>query len=117
MTRVCLLFQVSGAGDTPLEARNFAESVGVAKRDALTDIALLEFAIREDLNKKAQRAMAVMHPLKVVIINFPEDAVEDWMQLITLKISQWEQGKFLLQEKSILNKPILWKFLQRGTID
>ncbi len=49
----------------------------MAKRDALTDIALLEFAIREDLNKKAQRAMAVMHPLKVVITNFPKDTVEE----------------------------------------
>jgi glutaminyl-tRNA synthetase len=64
-------------GYTSEAIRNFAESVGVAKRDALTDIALLEFAIREDLNKKAQRAMAVMHPLKVVIINFSEDAVEE----------------------------------------
>ena len=51
-------------GFTSESIRNFAESVGVAKRDALTDIALLEFAIREDLNKKAQRAMAVIHPLK-----------------------------------------------------
>jgi glutaminyl-tRNA synthetase len=64
-------------GYTSEAIRNFAESVGVAKRDALTDIAVLEFAIREDLNKKAQRAMAVMHPLKVVITNFPEDAVEE----------------------------------------
>jgi glutaminyl-tRNA synthetase len=64
-------------GFTSEAIRNFAESVGVAKRDALTDIALLEFAIREDLNKKAQRAMAVMHPLKVVITNFPKDTVEE----------------------------------------
>jgi glutaminyl-tRNA synthetase len=63
-------------GYTSEAIRNFAESVGVAKRDALTDIALLEFAIREDLNKKAQRAMAVIHPLKIVITNFPEAAVE-----------------------------------------
>jgi glutaminyl-tRNA synthetase len=64
-------------GFTSESIRNFAESVGVAKRDALTDIALLEFAIREDLNKKAQRAMAVMHPLKVIITNFPENTVEE----------------------------------------
>lgn len=63
-------------GYTPEAVRNFAEIVGVAKRDALTDIALLEFAIREDLNKKAQRAMAVMHPLKVVITNFPDEIEE-----------------------------------------
>jgi glutaminyl-tRNA synthetase len=64
-------------GFTPEAVRNFAEIVGVAKRDAMTDIALLEFSIREDLNKKAQRAMAVLHPLKVVITNFPIDTVEE----------------------------------------
>ncbi|MHB1685813.1 MAG: glutamine--tRNA ligase/YqeY domain fusion protein [Ignavibacteriaceae bacterium] len=59
-------------GFTPEAIRNFAEIVGVAKRDATTDIALLEYAIREDLNKRAPRAMAVFHPLKVVIKNFPD---------------------------------------------
>jgi glutaminyl-tRNA synthetase len=63
-------------GYTPEAIRNFAEIVGVAKRDALTDISLLEFAIRDDLNKGAQRSMAVLHPLKVVITNFPEDKTE-----------------------------------------
>jgi glutaminyl-tRNA synthetase len=58
-------------GYTPEAIRNFAEIVGVAKRDALTDIALLEFAIRDDLNKHAQRVMAVLKPLKVVITNYP----------------------------------------------
>lgn len=57
-------------GYTPESIRNFAEIIGVAKRDALTDIALLEFAIRDDLNKHAQRVMAVLHPLKVVITNY-----------------------------------------------
>ncbi|WP_337872966.1 glutamine--tRNA ligase/YqeY domain fusion protein [Ignavibacterium sp.] len=56
---------------------NFAGIIGVAKRDALTDIALLEYAIREDLNKKAQRIMGVLKPLKVTIINYPNDAVEE----------------------------------------
>ncbi len=56
-------------GYTPEAIQNFAEMIGVAKRDALTDVALLEFAIREDLNKKAQRIMAVLDPLKVVITN------------------------------------------------
>lgn len=55
---------------------NFAEMIGVAKRDALTDIALLEYAIREDLNKRAQRVMGVLNPLKVTIINYPDDLVE-----------------------------------------
>ncbi|MCX6150255.1 MAG: glutamine--tRNA ligase/YqeY domain fusion protein [Ignavibacteriales bacterium] len=64
-------------GYTPLAIRNFADLVGVAKRDALTDISLLEFAIRDDLNKHAQRVMAVLHPLKVVITNYPEGKVEE----------------------------------------
>jgi glutaminyl-tRNA synthetase len=57
-------------GYTPEAIRNFAEIIGVAKRDALTDIALLEYAIRDDLNKSAQRAMAVLNPLKIVITNY-----------------------------------------------
>lgn len=64
-------------GYTPEAIRNFTEIIGVAKRDALTDIALLEYAIREELNKKAQRAMAVLNPLKVVITNYPDDIVEE----------------------------------------
>ena len=57
-------------GYTPESIQNFAEIVGVARRDAMTDLALLEFAIREDLNKKAQRVMAVLDPLKIVITNY-----------------------------------------------
>lgn len=57
-------------GYTSESIRNFAEIIGVAKRDALTDISLMEFAIRDDLNKHAQRAMAVLKPLKVVITNY-----------------------------------------------
>lgn len=57
-------------GYTPEAIQNFAEMIGVAKRDAMTDVALLEYAIREDLNKKAQRVMAVLNPLKVVITNY-----------------------------------------------
>ena len=64
-------------GYTPEAIRTFADIIGVAKRDALTDISLLEFAIRDDLNKNSQRAMAVLHPLKVVITNYPADKTED----------------------------------------
>ena len=64
-------------GYTPESIRNFADIVGVAKRDAMTDIALLEYAIREDLNKHAQRAMTVLNPLKVIITNYPEDKTEE----------------------------------------
>lgn len=64
-------------GYTPEAIRNFAEMIGVAKRDALTDISLLEFAIRDDLNKRAQRVMAVLKPLKVIITNYPDGRVEE----------------------------------------
>ncbi len=57
-------------GYTPEAIRNFAEIIGVAKRDAVTDVALLEYAIRDDLNKHAPRAMAVLKPLKVIITNY-----------------------------------------------
>lgn len=57
-------------GYTPEAIRNFAEIIGVAKRDALTDIALLEYALRDDLNKHTQRAMAVLRPLKVVVTDY-----------------------------------------------
>jgi glutaminyl-tRNA synthetase len=64
-------------GYTPESIRNFAERVGVAKRDTIIDVALLEYSIREDLNKRAQRIMAVLNPLKVVITNYPEGTVEE----------------------------------------
>jgi len=64
-------------GYTSLAIRNFSERVGVAKRDADTDIALLEYSIREDLNLSAPRVMAVLKPLKVVITNYPDDKVEE----------------------------------------
>ncbi|OGW57772.1 MAG: glutamine--tRNA ligase [Nitrospirae bacterium RBG_16_43_8] len=61
-----------------LEAiRNFCERIGVAKSDSLVDMALLEYCIREDLNKSAQRVMAVLKPLKVVITNYPENQSEE----------------------------------------
>ncbi|MBE0551273.1 MAG: glutamine--tRNA ligase/YqeY domain fusion protein [Ignavibacterium sp.] len=57
-------------GYTPEAIQNFAEIIGVAKRDAMTEVAVLEHAIREDLNKKSQRIMAILDPLKVVITNY-----------------------------------------------
>ena len=63
-------------GYTPAAIRNFAETVGVAKRDNIIDVSLLEFCAREDLNKTAIRTMAVLDPVKLVIDNYPEDQVE-----------------------------------------
>ena len=65
-------------GYTPESIRNFAERIGVAKRENMIDVGLLEFMVREDLNKKANRYMGVLDPLKVVITNYPEDKTEEF---------------------------------------
>ena len=64
-------------GYTPEAIRDFCERIGVAKSNSFVDIALLEHCIREDLNLRAPRVMAVLRPLRVVIDNFPEDQVEE----------------------------------------
>ncbi|MDD4847900.1 MAG: glutamine--tRNA ligase/YqeY domain fusion protein [Bacteroidales bacterium] len=63
-------------GYTPASIRNFCERIGVAKRDNVIDVGLLEYSIREDLNKIAPRVFAVLNPLKVVITNYPEGEYE-----------------------------------------
>jgi len=63
-------------GVTPAAIRRFCETIGVTKHNSLTDVALLEHAIRDDLNKTAPRAMAVLDPIRLVIENYPEDQVE-----------------------------------------
>jgi glutaminyl-tRNA synthetase len=64
-------------GYTPESIRNFCERIGVAKRDNVVDVALLEHSLREDLNLRALRVMAVLRPLKLIIDNYPEDHVEE----------------------------------------
>jgi glutaminyl-tRNA synthetase len=63
-------------GYTPEAIRNFCERIGVGKRESLVDLALLEYCVREDLNRRAERVMGVLRPLKVVIENYPEGRVE-----------------------------------------
>jgi glutaminyl-tRNA synthetase len=65
-------------GYTPAAIRKFVETVGVAKRENVIDVSLLEFCIREDLNKTANRVMAVLNPVKLVITNYPEGK-EEWL--------------------------------------
>lgn len=65
-------------GYTPASIRNYADTIGIAKRDNLIDVSLLEFCVREDLNKIAPRVMAVLDPVKLVITNFPEGQ-EEWL--------------------------------------
>ncbi len=64
-------------GYTPLSIRTFCEKIGVAKRDNLIDISLLEFCIREELNETAVRVMAVLNPVKLIIDNYPEERSEE----------------------------------------
>jgi glutaminyl-tRNA synthetase len=64
-------------GYTPEAIREFAERIGVAKRDSMVDMALLEHCLREDLNKRTQRVMAVLRPLRLVIDNYPEGKIEE----------------------------------------
>jgi glutaminyl-tRNA synthetase len=64
-------------GYTPAAIRNFCDRIGVAKRDSVVDLALLEYCVREELNDVAPRVMGVLHPLRVVIENYPEDRMEE----------------------------------------
>ncbi len=73
MPTICALRR---KGYTPASVRNFAEMVGVAKRDNVIDLGKMEYCVREDLNKVADRRMAVLNPLKVVITNWEEGRVE-----------------------------------------
>jgi len=66
-------------GYTPTAIRNFANTIGIAKRENLIDVSLLEFCVREDLNKIAPRVMAVLNPVKLVITNYPEGK-EEWLE-------------------------------------
>lgn len=63
-------------GYTPASIRNFVDTIGIAKRDNLIDVSLLEFNIREDLNRTTHRVMGVLNPLKLVITNYPENKTE-----------------------------------------
>jgi glutaminyl-tRNA synthetase len=63
-------------GYSPKSIRAFCERIGVAKRESMVDVALLEHCLREDLNRRAPRVMAVLHPLRVVIVNYPEGQEE-----------------------------------------
>lgn len=65
-------------GYTPEAIKNFADTIGIAKRTNLIDVSLLEYCVREDLNKKVNRVMAVLDPVKLIIDNYPEDK-EEWL--------------------------------------
>lgn len=68
-------------GYTPQSIRDFAERIGVAKRESMVDVSFLEHCLREDLNKRSPRVMGVLRPLKVIIDNYPSDQVE-WLEAV-----------------------------------
>ena len=75
--RLPTLVAMRRRGYTPASIRNFCQRVGVTKVNSVTDVALLEHSLREDLNRHAPRVMGVLRPLRVVIDNYPEDRVEE----------------------------------------
>ena len=75
--RMPTLAGIRRRGYTPAAIRTFCERIGVGKRESMVDLALLEYCVREDLNRTAHRVMGVLRPLKVVIDNYPEDKMED----------------------------------------
>ena len=101
-------------GYSPSAIRNFCSKIGVAKVNSTVDFDFLEHCIRDDLNKTASRLMGVLNPLKVTIENYPDDKIEELMQLTILKILLLEQEKLIFQRNYLLNKRILLKILQKN---
>ena len=79
-------------GYTPTSIRNFADSIGVGKRENMIDVSHLEFCVREDLNKVAPRVMGVLNPVKVVITNYP-DGKEEWLDAENLPSGQTDNSE------------------------
>ncbi len=80
-------------GYTPASIRDFCDRIGVAKRENMIDVSLLEFCIREDLNKTAWRRMAVLDPIKMVITNYPEGQVENLFSENNPEVEGGEGGR------------------------
>ena len=100
-------------GYTPLSIRNFAEGVGVTKRDSIMDVVRLENSLREELNKTAPRVLGVLDPLKVVITNYQKIKLKCLKRSITLRMKMQGQGKFHFRENFILKRMILWKITKK----
>ena len=77
MTTLPTICGIRRRGYTSEAVRTFAEKIGVSKTDSTVDFAFLEHCVREDLNKKAKRVMAVLNPLKLTIKNYPENQTEE----------------------------------------
>jgi glutaminyl-tRNA synthetase len=109
-------------GYTPESIRNFSDRIGVTKVDGVIDVSLLEYSIREHLNKTAQRVMGVLNPLKVVITNYPENGFEELdavnnpedMEMGTRKVP-FSRELYIEQEDFMENPPKKFFRLSPGT--
>ena len=100
-------------GYTAAAIRDFCERIGVAKANGLVDVAMLEHCVREDLNAHANRIMAVLDPIKVVITNYPEDKTE---MLACENLPNTDANIIChLAVKFILNVKTSWKRHQRNS--
>ncbi len=106
-------------GFTPASIRNFCERIGVAKRDNLIDLSLLEFCIREDFNKSADSVMAVLDPIKLVITNYLADKTEDLQiennpeaEVITKRSVPFSNELYIEREDFMIDPPK--KFFRLG---
>ena len=101
-------------GYTPEAIRNFCATIGVAKNENLVDMALLESCVRDDLNERAPRAMAVLRPLRVIIDNYPEGQTENWSVPIIRKTPIWEHGRSPFPGYFTLNRKTSRKIRRRN---
>ena len=102
-------------GYTPESIRDFCDRIGLAKRDSVVDIALLEHCLRVDLNQRAQRVMAVLRPLKIVIDNYPEGQVEELEAVNNPEDESMGTRKFPFPAKYTLNGKISKKILPKNS--
>ena len=102
-------------GVPPAAVREFVKRIGVAKANSVVDVGMLEFCIREHLNKSAQRRMAVLRPLKVVIENYPEGQVEESRPSTIPTILRRAREKFRSAASSISSATISWRTRRKNS--
>lgn len=112
MPTICALRR---KGYTPASVRNFAEMVGVAKRDNVIDLGKLEYCVREDLNKIAERRMAVLNPLKVVITNYEEGKTSSSRRSTTPRTNRPARGRCPSRRSSTSSATISWRSLPKSS--
>jgi glutaminyl-tRNA synthetase len=108
--RMPTLSGIRRRGYTPEAIRHFCGAVGVSKTNGSTELALLEHYVREDLNKRAPRVMAVLRPLRVVIDNYPQTWWKRWTPSTTPRTPPWAPAKCRFRACSISNRTIFGRF-------